>query len=148
MWKAYNCVQIFHVVAQRYEGLLLVPTLFSCSAGITISSYVCIRERRLPWLLYSVFLATSVSLFILTFWYSYELVTTMRSSEEVVQVLTSVAEMHSKELTAVERKYLCRKARATRPLSYRMGDVGKFSFAAIVVMWEEIWSQLLLLLSL
>ena len=40
------------------------------------------------------------------------------------------------------------KARATRALEYRMGDFGSFSLNVPVVLWEEIWNQLLFLLSL
>ena len=76
------------------------------------------------------------------------MVVAVRDSEEIVGILTSTVDKHFGTLSPQDRKYLMRKARATRALEYRMGDFGHFSLDVPVVLWEEIWNQLLFLLSL
>ena len=67
---------------------------------------------------------------------------------DIVGILTSTADINVRTLPLNERTYFGRKARATKALGFRMGNVGNFSLDVPVVMWEEIWNQLLFLLSL
>ena len=87
-------------------------------------------------------------MFLVIFCFAYQIVMVMRASENIVGVLTSTTDKTSGALPLHERNYFARKVKATRALGFRMGNVGNFSLDVPVVMWEEIWNQLLFLLSL
>ena len=148
LWKEYKRLEIFHVVAAEYTRFYLVPTLLSCSVLVIVAVFVCIRAVGLPWWLYLFFVSSSLTVLFLTFWLPYQLVLALRASEDIVGVLTSIKDVYSAELSWNDRKYLAKKARATRTLGYRTGDFGNFSLDVPVVMWDEILNQLLFLLSL
>ena len=86
LWKKYERLQVFHLVAAKYYKALLLPTIFTLSASITITVYVCLRDNGLPWWLFGFFLYLSFSLLMCTFWFSFQLVMVVRASEDVVGV--------------------------------------------------------------
>ena len=135
-------------MAAEYTRVYLFPNFVGCSTLVIVALYICIRAVGVPWWLYLFFISSCVTLLLLTFWLPYQFVLAVRASEDVVGVLTSLKDIYSGELSLNERKYLARKAKATRILGYRMGGFGNFSFDVPVVMWDEILNQLLFLLSL
>ena len=148
LWKDHEKLGIFHVVAASYIGFFITPALFGCSSFVIVAFYVSIRNVGLPWWLYLLLLFTSVTTFLIIFWFTYQLVLVMRASEDIVEVLKTTPDKYFGVLGVSERNYSTRKARATRAFGYRMGNFGNFSLEVPIVMWEEIWNQLLFLLSL
>ena len=86
--------------------------------------------------------------FLVIFWFTYQLVLVARASQEIVEVLTTTPDKHVEVLPLNEKRYIERKARATRALGYRMENFGNFSLEVPIVIWEEIWNQPIFLLSL
>ena len=136
------------MVAADYTGFFIVPALFGISSFVVVAFYLSIQDVGLPWGLYLLFLWTGVTTFLVMFWFTYQLVLVVRTSEDVLEVLTRTPDKHFGVLEVNERKYAARKARAMRAFGYRMGNFGNFSLEVPIVMWEEIWNQLLFLLSL
>lgn len=81
------------------------------------------------------------------FWTSYQIISVVRASEEVIEALRSTVTDGYSRAPPELRKYIVKKGKATRALYYRVGNFSDFSLDVPVGIWDEIINQLLFLLS-
>ena len=132
--------------------LMLAPTLASVTGAIIVSFYVTIRHEDVPSVLIPAIVYTEVALLGIVFWMCDQMLSVKTTSEAVIAVLTSItAEQVGREnLNSNGRdlkKYIMRRAKATRAMNFRVGDFMELSLDVPIGVWDEILNQVLLLLS-
>ena len=131
---------------------MLAPTLASVTGTIIVSFYVTIRHEDVPSVLIPAIVYTEVALLGIVFWMCDQMLSVKTTSEAVIAVLTSItAEQVGREnLNSNGRdlkKYIMRRAKATRAMNFRVGDFMELSLDVPIGVWDEILNQVLLLLS-
>ena len=147
MWHKYQCLQVYNAVAMNWVKLMIVPSIFNVSSAIIFCLYISIRHTDLPILTYLLFPYLATIILILMFWLGLELVRIIRASETIVETLGALGTRNGNGLTMQQRLYIRKKAKATRPLGYRVGEFVDVSLDLPVGVWEEIINQLAFLLT-
>ena len=150
LWHNYLRLQIFTEICSMWIKLMVVPTIFSVTSTIITCLYVTIRNEGLPEWLVLLFFYVGITLFGNVFWIAYQAILVIRASEATIGVLTSIQyenSGHHNHVPLVIRKYIVKRGKATKPLSFRIGEFTEFSLDVPMSIWDEILNQLLFLLS-
>ena len=81
------------------------------------------------------------------FWTSYQIISVVGLSEEVIGVLKLTGIDDHRSVPAAFKTFMAKKGKATRALYYRIGHFSDFSLGVPIGIWDEIINQLLFLLS-
>ena len=87
--RLYNCIQLFNRVFRVWCRLMIVPALIGMTVCVIFTLYVTIRYTELPLLLYMWCPTTGVTVLLVIFWASYDVVLVKRTSEDVISRLSS-----------------------------------------------------------
>ena len=147
--RLYICLELHLRITQGWMRFELVPTVFGAVTGVLAASYATIRySQLLPAYLYIMFPLIAVVLISSIFWIFYDAVVVVRASEEIVlPTLRSYEAEPLKQLSRAEKVKALKRVRAMQVLRFPIGNFISFSLKVPVVIWDEVLSQLILLLS-
>ena len=145
----YICLQLHLRIVQDWIRFALVPTVFGMITGVLACAYATIRYSHiLPMYLYVTFPFIAAVLMLNIFWTSYDAVLVVRASEYILlRTLRNQEAEYLQWLSRAEKVKVLKRARAMRVLKFPVGSFTTFSLRVPVVIWDEVLSQLLLLLS-
>ena len=86
--RLYICLELYHRICYVWEKFMLPKTIFSVSLAIILTGFVSIRySGRLPFMYYLIFPITVVTLMLLIFWLSHDVVLLTRDCEDILSRL-------------------------------------------------------------
>ena len=127
----------------------MAPVIFLWGTGVTVLLYITFRPYGLPVLVYCWLpLLAVISMFIVT-WQFYDAVVVKRSTDEVLSKLQSRTTGYYRTLLQRgEKTDFMRRCRALQPVRLAIGEFTEFTLEVAMNIWEEVFNQLLFLLSL
>ena len=147
--RLYICLELYFRILQTWVRLMLPTIIFPPSCAIIIAVFVSIRFTSLPYILYQFFPSTAVTIVGLLFWFIYQMELVQKGSEDLrSRLLSREAKYVSGNLKETRIRRLLIRARATRPVSYPVGEFSEVSLGLGVNIWEECLNQVIFLLSL
>ena len=147
--RLYICLEVYFRTLQVWIRLMLPPTIFAPSCAIIIAVFVSIRFTSLPFILYQFFPSTAVTIPFLLFWIIFEMELTTRGSEDLRgRLLSREPDYVRRMLKDTRIRRMLSRARATRQVSYPIGEFADVSLSLGVNMWEECLNQVIFLLTL
>ena len=129
---------------------VVAPTLFLVALAVTALLFITFRPSDLPFLVYCWFpLVAVVAMFLLT-WQFYDAVVVKRTTDEVMANLQSRTSGYYRTLRGnpAGKAEFMRRCRALQPIRLTIGDFTEFTLEVVMNIWEEVFNQLLFLLSL
>ena len=147
--RLYNCIRLHNIMYLNWMRYMMAPVIFLWAGAVTILLYITFRPSGLHMLVYCWFpLVAVVSTFLVT-WQFYDAVVTKRSTDEVLSKLQSRTTGYYRTLfERAERKEFVRRCRAVQPVGLVIGEFADFTLEVAMNIWEEVFNQLLFLLSL
>ena len=127
--------------------IMIVPGIFSTSSSIIIAIFVTVRYTEIPILIYKGAALIWFSFVIISIWFEFEVLTVIRSLEDIVQMLNNIDQPYFLQLPIKLRLYLSKSGKATRPAIFNIGDFTYYSIGVVKSMWDEIINQLIFLLT-
>ena len=147
--RLYICITLFNRVFRVWCRFMIVPTLIGCTLCIIYTLYLTIRYTELPLLLYVWCPLTGVTILLVIFWLTYDVVLVKRTAESIVsRFLSHDGAPHMRWMTRQERVAVVKRATAMKVLEFPIGDFADFSLSVPVLVWEEVMNQVLFMLSL
>ena len=147
--QLYICITLFNRVFRVWCRFMIVPTLIGLTLCIIYTLYLTIRYTELPFLLYMVISTAGVTVLLIIFWVSYDVVLVKRTAEGIISKLSSHdGAPYLKWMTRQERVAVVKRTTAMKVLEFPIGDFAEFSLGLPVLVWEEVLNQVLFMLSL
>ena len=146
--RKYYLLQVYLCLINSWIKFMIVPTLISICSSIVIALYISLRHSDIAILIYLAFVCLGVSLLILLFWFSFEFIALIRSTEAIVATLNSRDQAYFVQLSPDEQRFLTKCGKATRQAVIEIGDFVEYSIDCPIGFWDEILNQLIFLLTL
>ena len=138
----YAVLQIHNRYLYRWIQICAFPLLMTVGGGVVLCLYIPIKHPEIPAILSGSFLLVGMVTQGVVFWTSYDIVQVIRASEQVMGQLQSISSQ-CKELEYL--RFFTKRAKSLWPVSLPIGSFGKFSIEVPIIMWDEIFNQLLFL---
>ena len=150
MERLYNCMRLHSIMYMNWMRYVVAPTIFLLACAIIVLLYVTFRPSGLPFLVDCWFPVVGVIAMFLLTWVFYDAVVVKRSTEEVLSTLQSRTSGYYRMLRdkPAEKREFMRRCRALQPIRLTIGDLSEFTLEVVMNIWEEVFNQLLFLLSL
>lgn len=145
--QMYVQLELFNRIAQVWIRFYFPPWLLAVSTGVIIAVFVSIRYTELPFLFYILFPYAGLNIMMLIIWQSYDMLHTIRASEDILGGLWQHHAPYFQGMTRAERIERMKRSNAMRPLVFPVAD-SEFSLSLPISTWDEIINQILFLLSL
>ena len=148
--RLYTCMRLHSLIFLDWLRYVLAPALFLVASAITALLFITFRPSGLPFLVYCWFpLVAAVAMFIIT-WQFYDAVVVKRTTDEVLANLQSRTSGYYRMLLDQKagKVQFVRSCRALQPIRLTIGDLSEFTLEVVMNIWEEVFNQLLFLLSL
>lgn len=145
--RKYFQLQVYASNFNSWVKFMIVPSIFSISSTIVVAIYATVKLTDVPILIHMGFAWIGFSFLIFLFWFGFELLVFIQSSEAIVATLAS-KDQYLLELERDERLYLIKFAKATRELGFNIGEFTNYSIDVLIAIWEELLNQILFLFSL
>ena len=144
----YICMELHNRICSAWLKFAYPSIILSSSLAVILAAFVAIRYTELPFFCYIIFPSTAFALTVIIFWGFYQLLLTIRDSEELLGQLRSYEAPYLRAMPIAGRAKVLKRAKAMRPIEFPMGDFADFSVSVPVTVWEEIVNQVVFLLSL
>ena len=146
--RAYVELQIYNVVANEWVRIALAPIFFSLGGVVVILWYIPLKHSEvIPGSISAGFSYLGVAMAAVVIWTATDALGTTRTSESVLLELQARPTSRP-QLVWLRQTGLLKRARALRPVAHPIGSFGNITLSVPVVFLEEIFNQLLFLLSL
>lgn len=107
---------------------MIITTIFGISCAVVLTLYVSVRHIELPFYFYMYFPYTGVTLILIVFWISYNIVCILRHSEDVLNRLLDCEAEHLRSMTMkTQRMIIMKRAKALRGVNFPMEPFAEFS---------------------
>ena len=143
----YVCLELYGRVGYIWMRVMLPPTILTISLCVVLCMYVSVRPTGLPFYLYASFPYVGFNCLFFLFWMSYDIVLITRDSEYIRGQLLSHESPYLVHMTTHERNLVMKRARAFRVPEFPVGEFTDFTLSLAIVVWEEVITQVLFLLS-
>ena len=145
--RKYYLLQIYFCLCNSWVKFMIVPAILAICSSIVIALYISLRHTEIAILIYLAFVGVGVTLFILLFWFSFEVIAVIRSTEAIVATLNTRDQAYFLQLSPMEQRYLTKFGKTTRQAVFEIGDFVEYSIDCPIGYWDEILNQLIFLLT-
>lgn len=146
--RMYICMELYNRICYVWVKSSLPPNLFSICLTIVITTFVSIRYTELPLYCYMFFPNTAGVVWLILYWFFYDLVLITRDSEDILGKLLSCQAPYLRGMPTSVRMKVLKRAKAVRRLEIPVGGFADFSVSVPVTLWDEMLNQVVFLLTL
>ena len=145
--QMYVKLELFHRIGQVWIRFYFPPFLVALSTSVIQAAVVTIRYTELPLIVYILYPFSAITLMLIIFWQSYDMLRIIRASEDILGGLWKHEAPYFHGMTRAKRIETMKRSKAMRPLGFPVAD-SEFSLNLPIDTWNEIVNQTLFLLSL
>ena len=148
VYDLYRGMQVYNGIVMKWLKIMDVPALFGSCCGVTLLLYVTIRPSGLAALIYIWFPVVAVLLMVVVTWLCYDCVIIKRMAEEIAANLQMATKRRFLSNDKLIQKHCIRRVKSLRPVYLVVGDFSEMTLEFPMNMWDEVFNQLVFLLSL
>ena len=147
-FKLYKTLHLHNNLFAMLIRPVLTPVLFCAGFVVVFDVYTILRVPQAPFVVSVVILYTCVVVLHSIYFHSEFAVAIIQASEDVIRNLGSREHQIFRAMPVDVRKMHLARMRSLRPLQFPVGHFATFSFHVTKVMFDQILSHLVFVLSL
>ena len=145
----YRSMKVYNNIVMNELKTMAVMIPFGSCCGVILTLYVTIRPHDLHILVYVCFPIVAIDVMVLVTWLVFDAVKAKGAANEVIENLRFGMNRHFMRYEGPYEKKLCAcRLTSLRPVSLGIGDFSEASVNVPMNVWDEVFTQLVFLLSL
>lgn len=149
VYMMYRTMQVYNAVLTNWLKVVGVLVPFGGCCGVIVTLYVTLRPSNIPIIIYPCFpLVAFMTMSIVTALMMNAIATKGKTEEALSNLQQAIYIQYMRNFDVNQKKICLMRLKSLRPVTLKIGEYAEASSGVVMNVWDEVFNQLLLLLSL